>query len=532
MKSRLLKFIFFALIFSIVNFLNFSGIAFPNIKKSEEGARILAFELNKVASYINEYFINEVDTNKLLRDATSSLVEEDKKKDLKFDLEKAKDDKEFYNEFEDLLNQYAKRNISIETKFEEFMKIFFKELNETYTVYYTEKEMQGLMETLNGDYAGIGIAFTRKYKDEGGEIKNSYIRVEEVFENSSAYKAGILVGDYISKVDGTEIKTLSDNEIINRIRGREGEMVKITVLKGEKEVSYSIPRKIYKSKTLQTQMTDGILYISLSGFNPNSPKEFLQALQENSDYKGIILDLRYNPGGLLPSCLSIADLFLDGGLVVGTKGKSKMETREYNANKGVLIKNDIPVVVLINGGSASASEILSGALKDKKRAYIIGENSYGKGRVQSVGYVANGLYGMYRFTVSEYYTPSGTFIDKIGIIPNLTIEYEKFDKTKNNLEEYEKFASIYMDDFLNKEDYKDDVKVQNFINDMTSKTKVDRFFIERNVMAAIRKRKQDKSLDLKYDLELKEAVNIIKSGNWQKRVDSAENIKKSYKDYL
>ena len=299
------------------------------------------------------------------------------------------------------------------------LKGMFENLKDPYTAYYTKDEFDKLMESVNGKYAGIGVAV--QASDEG------YIKAISVFDESPAKKAGIEVGDYITKVDGESYSADQLEEAVSKIRGNIGEKVKITVLRKndkdkaeEKEIE--VERADVKVDTVDSKVVEkdgnSVGYIKIKEFEDVTKEEFSKELKSLKDQNvdGIVMDLRNNPGGSLDVCLAIADTFLDEGVIVSTvdkKGKEIVENSDKEMDK-------TPMTVLINENSASASEILAGAFKDRGRAKIIGKTSFGKGIVQKLFPLEDGS-GV-KITISEYFTPNKTKIHKIGVKPDIEVE--------------------------------------------------------------------------------------------------------------
>lgn len=299
------------------------------------------------------------------------------------------------------------------------LKGMFENLKDPYTAYYTKDEFDKLMESVNGKYAGIGVAV--QASDEG------YIKAISVFDESPAKKAGIEVGDYITKVDGESYSADQLEEAVSKIRGNIGEKVKITVLRKnnkdkaeEKEIE--VERSDVKVDTVDSKVVEkdgnSVGYIKIKEFEDVTKEEFAKELKSLKDQNvdGIVMDLRNNPGGSLDVCLAIADTFLDEGIIVSTvdkKGKEIVENSDKEMDK-------TPMTVLINENSASASEILAGAFKDRGRAKIIGKTSFGKGIVQKLFPLEDGS-GV-KITISEYFTPNKTKIHKIGVKPDIEVE--------------------------------------------------------------------------------------------------------------
>ena len=317
------------------------------------------------------------------------------------------------------------------------LKGMFENLKDPYTAYYTKDEFEKLMEGVNGKYAGIGVAV--QASDEG------YIKAISVFDESPAKKAGIKVGDYITKVDGESYSADQLEEAVSKIRGNVGEKVKITVLrKNDKEKAeekeIEVERANVKVDTVDSKVVEKdnkkIGYLRVKEFEDVTKEEFAKELKSLKDQNvdGIVMDLRNNPGGSLDVCLAIADTFLDEGVIVSTvdkKGKEIVEKSDKDMDK-------TPMTVLINENSASASEILAGAFKDRGRAKIVGKTSFGKGIVQKLFPLEDGS-GV-KITISEYFTPNKTKIHKIGVKPDIEVENKDNDSLDiENLDKDDQF---------------------------------------------------------------------------------------------
>ncbi len=292
-----------------------------------------------------------------------------------------------------------------------------------YSAYMSPELFKEMQTDTRGEFGGLGIEIGM----EAGVVK-----VISPIDDTPAAKAGIKAGDYIVKIGNEQVQGKSLLEAVKLMRGPVGTSIELTVRrkKVKKPLEFKIERKIIEVKSVSSKIIGeekNLGYIRLKSFNENSDKQFLKSVKEfekKSKIKGYVFDLRNNPGGLLTQAINITDFFLEDGEIVSTKGRKVSETRKFFARKGDEIKGK-PIVVLINNGSASASEIFAGALKDHKRAIILGENSYGKGSVQSIIPLRNG--GGMRLTISKYYLPSGKSISEVGVTPDIVIEEEGDD---------------------------------------------------------------------------------------------------------
>ena len=292
-----------------------------------------------------------------------------------------------------------------------------------YSAYMSPDLFKEMQTDTRGEFGGLGIEIGM----EAGVVK-----VISPIDDTPAAKAGIKAGDYIVKIGKEQVQGKSLLEAVKLMRGPVGTTVDLTIRRKnvKKPLEFKIMRKIIEVQSVSSKIISdekNIGYIRLKSFNENSDKQFLKSVKEfekKTNLKGYVLDLRNNPGGLLTQAINITDFFLDDGEIVSTKGRKVSETRKFFARKGDEIKGK-PIVVLINNGSASASEIFAGALKDHKRAIILGENSYGKGSVQSIIPLRNG--GGMRLTISKYYLPSGKSISEVGVTPDILVEENNED---------------------------------------------------------------------------------------------------------
>ena len=284
---------------------------------------------------------------------------------------------------------------------------------------YMSPETFELMQTeTSGEFGGLGIEVSM----EAGVVK-----VITPIDDTPASKAGIKAGDYIVKINNTQVQGKSLSEAVDLMRGLVGSSIELTVRRrgAKKALTFNIIREIIEVQSVKSDLLENnIGYIRLTSFNDNSSEQIkkkIEKLKKNENVNSFILDLRNNPGGLLSQAIRISDFFLENGEIVSTKSRKKSENRKWFAKKGDITEGKT-LVVLINYGSASASEIVAGALKDHKRAIILGENSYGKGSVQSIIPLKNK--GAIRLTVAKYYLPSGKSISEVGVRPDIEVSEE------------------------------------------------------------------------------------------------------------
>lgn len=281
------------------------------------------------------------------------------------------------------------------------------------------KSFQYLNEQTQGKFGGLGLEVT---------MENGVVKVVSPIDDTPAFKAGLKPGDYIISLDGTTVVGMSLNEAVDKMRGKAGTKIKLTIRRGvEKPFDVTLKREEIKIRSVKSDIkSKDVAYIRISSFSEGIDKNIKEALEkirkENKEpIKGVVIDVRNNPGGLLDQAVSVSDIFLQKGVIVSIKGRRDNTDRVYEAKK----QSDdvrVPMVVLINAGSASASEIVAGALRDQKRALILGERSFGKGSVQNIIPLSDGS-GL-KLTVALYYTPNGSSIQAEGIVPDLEVVFE------------------------------------------------------------------------------------------------------------
>ena len=282
--------------------------------------------------------------------------------------------------------------------------------------YLSPDSFQDMQDTTRGEYGGLGIEIT----SEDGVVK-----VISPMDDTPAAKAGIQAGDYITAVNGESVLGMPVAEAVKQMRGPIGEIVTLTIAREKADpFDVKLVREVIKPKAAVARMEGDYGYVRLSSFNEKATDEVAMAIQglkaKNPQMKGLVFDLRNNPGGLLDQAVGVADLFLEGGEVVSQRGRDPRDIERYNARPGDIL-GGLPVVVLVNTGSASAAEIVAGAIQDRKRGEVVGLTTFGKGSVQTVIPLPSGNGGALKLTTARYYTPSGRSIQKTGIDPDLEV---------------------------------------------------------------------------------------------------------------
>ena len=311
--------------------------------------------------------------------------------------------------------------------------------------YMNEEVWQEMQMDTQGKFGGLGIEIT---------MEEGFVKVISPIEDSPAYEAGILAGDFIIQIDDTPVFGLTLNEAVELMRGEKGQSITITVSRdGTEPFEVKIVRDIIKIQSVKSEVYDDIGYLRITSFTEQTEDGLLKSIKriqkENENIKGYVLDVRSNPGGLLSQAVKVSDIFLTRGEIVSTRGREKKDIRRYRA-KNKDHTNGKPIVVLINGGSASASEIVAGALQDHRRAIIVGTQSFGKGSVQTIMPFqrsnAENVSGI-RLTTARYYTPSGESIQGKGISPDIIVEQGEFESY-----DFKRYSESDLKDSLDKDD--------------------------------------------------------------------------------
>ncbi len=416
--------------------------------------------------------------------------------------------------FQFLLQNYVDE-VPPKQLYEGALKGMFESLDDPYSYYLTAGDMEKMNDTTIGEFGGVGLYISKPAKsDTADDPYARFVRVVSPIEDTPAYRAGVHAGDYITRIESEPVDDLTIDEVVDKLRGKPGTDVTVTLLRsGDIEFEKTLTRAIIEIPTVKEAMIPGgIGYLRIIQFTPYTDDRVKEAIRffEKNNYTSLIIDVRGNPGGLLDTVAKTADFFLDKGVIVSTKSRIKSENEVFYAKRSILVPKTIPIAVLIDKGSASAAEILSGALKDTGRGVLVGETSFGKGSVQKILPFHDG--GV-KLTIAKYYTPSGVNIDKIGIDPNYEVKEEELSDEETaalgrilkeqlitnfidthpdpTMEQREDFINKLHQDGIDLEDRLLERLIQNEINLMMDKPPV---------------------YDLDYDLALQEAVRLIKTG--------------------
>lgn len=403
------------------------------------------------------------------------------------------------------------------TLFEGALKGLFESLDDPHSTYLTQTDMQDLTDTTSGKFGGVGLFITKsvRSREADGELPadySPYVRVVAPIEDTPAAKAGIHAGDLITAIEDESTEDLSIDDVVDRLRGTPGTDVNVQILRGrEVELTITLTRAIIEVPTTKHAMIGrDIGYLRIIQFTPLTEEKVREGVNEfkRRGYSSLILDVRNNPGGLLSSVVDVSDLFLNGGVIVSTRSRVDSENSVFTAEPSIYVSKDIPIVILIDKGSASASEILAGALKDHKRATLIGETTFGKGSVQQVKYIGE---GGFKLTMSRYYTPSGNNIDQIGIQPD--IEVKEPELTDEQWDSYEALLQNQrITTFVNENRPVSENEIDEFVRKVKQEgTALGERILKRLVRNEINKTNDSPPVyDLEYDLALQRAVRFLR----------------------
>jgi carboxyl-terminal processing protease len=398
-------------------------------------------------------------------------------------------------------------------------------LGNPYSAFLVESEMSDLSDTTQGSFGGVGL-YISKPIEARPDGKPPYVEVAAPIEDTPGWRAGINPGDLIIRINGEAIDVLSMDEVLSRLRGTPGEEVKLIIRRGEKlEFPVTLVRAIIEVSTTKFAMIDNIGYLKLLTFTPMTVPRARDAISDfkAKGYKALILDLRNNYGGLLNSAVGISGLFVEGGVVVSTKSRIVTDIQTFYARGKAEVAADIPMVVLINRGSASASEIVAGALKDRGRAYLVGEKSFGKGSVQQVYPLDNNKTG-FKLTTARYYTPSDVNIDKIGIPPDREIKFPDF--TEADAEKLNELINANkIPGFIASKPQANAAEIDAFARQLSREYSLDASLLRRLIKNEQNRTTIAPVYDLEYDVQLQEAVKILKEENFPALMQTSKTLK-------
>jgi carboxyl-terminal processing protease len=411
-----------------------------------------------------------------------------------------------------------------ETLFEGTKSGMFNSLGDPHSAFLPAREMEDLNDTTQGSFGGVGLYISKplEAKPDGTP---PYVEVASPIEDTPGWRAGINPGDLIIEINGEATDVISMDAVLARLRGVPGTDVRLLIRRGAAlEFPVILTRAIIEVPVIKHAVIGDTGYIRIISFTPMTTDRTREALLDfkRQNCRNIIIDLRNNPGGLLEAAVGVCELFLDGGVVVSTQSRIESENRVYNAYGKPVVSPETPLIVLINKGSASASEIVAGALKDRGRAYLIGEKSFGKGSVQKVFPVGNNT--GFRLTTARYYTPSGVNIDKIGIPPDREVLFPEF-----STEDAEKLTRLIEEnripEFVAANPDMPPAKLDVFVQELSS-----RYGLDMSLLRRLVRNEQNRTViapvyDLEYDVQLQEAVNIFRNGSYSGLMRTTKTLK-------
>lgn len=408
--------------------------------------------------------------------------------------------------------------------YEGAMKGLMESLNDPYTSYLDESIQRDLSDTTAGHFGGVGLMISKAF--ESKPDKPAYVEVSSAMEDTPGARAGIQAGDFIVEIDGDPTDVMTMQDVLAHLRGKVGTPVTVTILRGKTlRFKVDLVRALIEVPTCKYAMIGKTGYVRLIQFTPETASRLQDAIdyfKENS-YESMILDLRDNGGGLITSAVNVVDKFVDEGLIVSTKGRLDFQNSSYSASPEKTTVKNVPVVVLINKGSASASEIVSGALKDHHVAYLVGNVSYGKGSVQQV--IPLGNDEEIKMTIARYYSPSDTNIDKVGIVPDLEVSYPKL--SDENEKSYVKLmeANVISEYVENHPDMTES-DIADYAKQLKTEYDLEERLLRRLVRMQVNRHKSDIVYDLDFDIQLNAALEILSDkASFREKVENAKTLK-------
>ena len=420
----------------------------------------------------------------------------------------------------DFIHRHYIEEVDPNVLFEGAMTGMFDALGDPYSSFLPASEMADLGDTTQGSFGGVGLYISKPVR----EGRPPYVEVASPIEDTPGWRSGINPGDLIIEINGESTDVLSMDEVLSRLRGVPGEVVQLLIRRGERlEFPVTITKAVIEVPTTKFAMIDNIGYLNLLTFTPMTVDRARDAINDfrAKGYQALILDLRNNYGGLLNSAVGVTNLFIEGGVVVSTKSRIPQENNVFYARARAVVSQDIPMVVLINRGSASASEIVAGALKDRGRAYLVGEKSFGKGSVQQV-YPLNNV--GFKLTTARYYTPSDVNIDKIGIPPDREVLFPEFTNAEA-VQLNELINAGRITGFVSANPQPLPGQVDAFALELSRQYGLDTVLLKRLIRNELNRTTIAPVYDLDYDVQLQEAVNILKGGNFRALMQTTKTLK-------
>lgn len=430
----------------------------------------------------------------------------------------------------DFIDQYYVDEIDPEVLYKGALKGMFESLGDPYSLYLDSEAMRSLSDTTEGSFGGVGLYISKSFDSTAD--KPAYVEVTSPMEDTPGFRAGIQPGDLIVSVEDIDTSTITMEEVLDKLRGPVGEDVHIVIRRGQSmEFPVTLTRAlievpVVKYGTIPVDGNKTLGYVRLIQFTPQTVEHTQEALDSfvRSKVSGVIIDLRNNPGGLITSVADIADMFIDSGPIVSTKSRIEYQNQVFTASpKNTTFSKGTPIVVLINKGSASASEILSGALKDYHLAYLVGQRTYGKGSVQTV-WPFSKTDGV-KMTIARYYTPTDVNIDKIGIPPDREVLFpvlsEEGEKQYLDLMRSEEIVA-----YVERNADMSEADIASYARSLKATyTQIDDASLRKLVRNEVNRTKGTMLYDLDYDVQLNEAIRILTKENFPQLVKTTKTLK-------
>ncbi|MDR3284340.1 MAG: S41 family peptidase [Treponema sp.] len=404
------------------------------------------------------------------------------------------------------------------------MKGMMSSLGDPYTTYLSPEMMRDLSDVTKGNFGGVGLSISKPL--ESTPDKPAYVEVASPIEDTPGWRAGIRSGDYILSIAGTPTPDISLDDAVSLLRGEVGTAVEILIRRGKNmEFPVTLERAIIEVPTVKYGMIGGVGYLRIIEFSRPTADRVQEALNSfaQAGYTSLIIDLRNNPGGLIQSVADVADKFIDSGTIVSTKSRLKFENSVFTASaRKTTVPGEMPMVVLINRGSASASEILSGALKDHRLAYLVGARTYGKGSVQQP--VPLSKSDGVKITTARYYTPSDTNIDKIGIPPDREIVAPGLTE-----EEEKAYVSLFnanvIASYVEDRPAMTEKDIAAFAQELQKTYALSDRLLRRLVRNTVNRTRPAELYDLDYDVQLVEALSILRNEDFAGLMKTTKTLK-------
>lgn len=429
--------------------------------------------------------------------------------------------------FSYVMQRYVEE-VDPEVLYEGALRGLMDSLGDPHTTYLDAESQRSLTDTTAGEFGGVGLSITKATVST--EANPAFVEVANPIEGTPGWRAGIKAGDKLIEIDGVYTPDITMDEVLDLLRGEVGKPVEVKVRRGKNmEFTVSLVRALIEVPTVKYGMISDsgfkTGYLRIIEFTPLTPERVQDALDafEEAGYDSLIIDLRSNPGGLITSVHEVADKFISSGTIVSTKGRLPSDNSVLSASaSATTFPQNIPIVVLTDGGSASASEILAGALKDTKKAYIVGENTYGKGSVQipvSLPY-GDGI----KLTVARYYSPSDSNIDKVGIPPDLEITFPLLTE-----DEQQAYVDLMNADIIDPyvDDHQDmtEADIASYANLLAKDYALDPWLLRRIIRLSVNRTRGDSLYDLDYDIQLQKAIETVRARNIWTLISQTKTLK-------